>query len=125
MKLLCAVWIGDERYGNERNDHKKRGLLVWPPLRLLEHQRSALHQVCRAPRQRREQRASPPRLWHRRNPLKRKSECAHCWRPIMDDDAEFITRLTGFGLSEKEAQLYLHLLKHGPKTPSPIAKTLK
>ena len=43
----------------------------------------------------------------------------------MDDDAEFITRLTGFGLSEKEAQLYLHLLKYGPKTPSPIAKTLK
>jgi sugar-specific transcriptional regulator TrmB len=43
----------------------------------------------------------------------------------MDDDAEFITRLTGFGLSEKEAQLYLHLLKYGPKTPSPLAKSLK
>ncbi|MFZ0926349.1 MAG: helix-turn-helix domain-containing protein [Halobacteriota archaeon] len=43
----------------------------------------------------------------------------------MDDDAEFITRLIGFGLSEKEVQVYLHLLKHGPKTPSPIAKTLK
>jgi sugar-specific transcriptional regulator TrmB len=28
-------------------------------------------------------------------------------------------------LSEKEAQLYLHLLKYGPKTPSPLAKSLK
>jgi sugar-specific transcriptional regulator TrmB len=43
----------------------------------------------------------------------------------MDDDAAFITRLIGFGLSEKEAQLYLHLLKYGPKTPSPLAKSLK
>jgi len=43
----------------------------------------------------------------------------------MDDDAEFITRLIGFGLSEKEAQTYLHLLKYGPKTPSPLAKSLK
>jgi sugar-specific transcriptional regulator TrmB len=42
----------------------------------------------------------------------------------MDDDADFITRLIGFGLSEKEAQLYLHLLKYGPKTPSPLAKSL-
>ena len=43
----------------------------------------------------------------------------------MDDDAEFISRLIGFGLSEKEAQAYLHLLKYGPKTPSPLAKSLK
>ena len=43
----------------------------------------------------------------------------------MDNDAEFISRLIGFGLSEKEAQLYLHLLKYGPKTPSPLAKSLK
>jgi sugar-specific transcriptional regulator TrmB len=42
----------------------------------------------------------------------------------MDDDAEFITRLIGFGLSKKEAQLYLRLLKYGPKTPSPLAKSL-
>jgi sugar-specific transcriptional regulator TrmB len=42
----------------------------------------------------------------------------------MDDDAEFITRLTDFGLSEKEAQVYLRLLKYGPKTPSPLAKSL-
>ncbi len=42
----------------------------------------------------------------------------------MDDDAAFITRLIGFGLSEKEAQTYLHLLKYGPKTPSPLAKSL-
>jgi sugar-specific transcriptional regulator TrmB len=44
---------------------------------------------------------------------------------MMDDGVEFITRLTGFGLSEKEAQLYLYLLKYGPKTPSPLAKALK
>jgi sugar-specific transcriptional regulator TrmB len=44
---------------------------------------------------------------------------------MMDDQAEFVTRLIGFGLSEKEAQLYLHLLKYGPKTPSPLAKSLK
>ncbi len=43
----------------------------------------------------------------------------------MDSEAAFVTRLTGFGLSEKEAQLYLHLLKYGPKTPSPLAKSLK
>ncbi len=33
--------------------------------------------------------------------------------------------LTGFGLSEKEAQLYLHLLKYGHKTPPPLVKALK
>jgi sugar-specific transcriptional regulator TrmB len=43
----------------------------------------------------------------------------------MTTDDEFITRLIGFGLSEKEAQTYLHLLKYGPKTPSPLAKSLK
>jgi Sugar-specific transcriptional regulator TrmB len=43
----------------------------------------------------------------------------------MDDQTEFTTRLIAFGLSEKEAQLYLHLLKFGPKTPSPLAKSLK
>ena len=42
----------------------------------------------------------------------------------MDDEADFITRLIGFGLSEKEAKTYLHLLKYGPKTPSPLAKSL-
>jgi sugar-specific transcriptional regulator TrmB len=43
----------------------------------------------------------------------------------MDDEAAFVTRLIGFGLSEKEARTYLHLLKYGPKTPSPLAKSLK
>jgi hypothetical protein len=43
----------------------------------------------------------------------------------MTGDDEVLTRLIGFGLSEKEAQLYLHLLRYGPKTPSPIAKSLK
>jgi sugar-specific transcriptional regulator TrmB len=44
---------------------------------------------------------------------------------MMTTDDEFTHRLIGFGLSEKEAQLYLHLLKYGPKTPSPLAKALK
>jgi sugar-specific transcriptional regulator TrmB len=43
----------------------------------------------------------------------------------MADDSEFITKLIGFGLSEKEARLYLHLLKYGPKPPSFLAKSLK
>jgi sugar-specific transcriptional regulator TrmB len=43
----------------------------------------------------------------------------------MADDSEFITELIGFGLSEKEAQLYFHLLKYGPKPPSLLAKSLK
>ena len=43
----------------------------------------------------------------------------------MADDSEFLSRLTSFGLSEKEAQLYLHLLKYGPKPPSMLAKSLK
>ena len=42
----------------------------------------------------------------------------------MTTDDEFTSRLIGFGLSEKEAQTYLHLLKYGPKTPSPLAKSL-
>jgi sugar-specific transcriptional regulator TrmB len=42
----------------------------------------------------------------------------------MTDNDEFTSRLIGFGLSEKEAQTYLHLLKYGPKTPSPLAKSL-
>jgi sugar-specific transcriptional regulator TrmB len=43
----------------------------------------------------------------------------------MASDDEFTHRLIGFGLSEKEAQTYLYLLKYGPKTPSPLAKSLK
>jgi len=43
----------------------------------------------------------------------------------MNDDSEFLSRLIGFGLSEKEAQLYFHLLKYGPKPPSLLAKSLK
>ncbi len=42
----------------------------------------------------------------------------------MTDEDDFITRLMGFGLTEKEAQCYFHLLKYGPKTPSPLAKSL-
>ncbi len=44
---------------------------------------------------------------------------------MMNDEVIFIPRLVSFGLSEKEARLYLHLLKYGPKTPSPLAKSLK
>jgi sugar-specific transcriptional regulator TrmB len=44
---------------------------------------------------------------------------------MMADDNEFLSRLIGFGLSEKEAQLYFHLLKYGPKPPSLLAKSLK
>jgi len=44
---------------------------------------------------------------------------------MMDNESEFVARLIGFGLSEKEAQAYLHLLKYGPKTPSPLSKSLK
>jgi HTH-type transcriptional regulator, sugar sensing transcriptional regulator len=43
---------------------------------------------------------------------------------MMTADDEFTRRLIGFGLSEKEAQLYMHLLKYGPRTPSPLAKSL-
>ena len=43
----------------------------------------------------------------------------------MTTDDEFTNRLIGFGLSEKEAQTYLHLLTCGPKTPSPLAKSLQ
>jgi sugar-specific transcriptional regulator TrmB len=44
---------------------------------------------------------------------------------MMADDSEFLAKLIGFGLSEKEAQLYLHLLKYGAKPPSLLAKSLK
>jgi O-methyltransferase involved in polyketide biosynthesis len=43
----------------------------------------------------------------------------------MDDEAEFITRLVSFGLSEKEAHLYLHLLKYGPKSASQLVKSFE
>ncbi|MGZ4929055.1 MAG: TrmB family transcriptional regulator [Halobacteriota archaeon] len=43
----------------------------------------------------------------------------------MESDKAFITHLMDFGLTEKEAQCYFYLLKYGPKTPSPLAKSLK
>jgi len=43
----------------------------------------------------------------------------------MADDSEFLSRLISFGLSEKEAQAYFHLLKYGPKPPTLLAKSLK
>ncbi len=43
----------------------------------------------------------------------------------MAGEDDFIARLIGFGLTEKEAQCYFYLLKYGPKTPSPLAKALR
>ncbi len=42
----------------------------------------------------------------------------------MSSEDEFTRRLTGFGLTEKEAQCYFYPLRYGPKTPSPLAKSL-
>jgi sugar-specific transcriptional regulator TrmB len=44
---------------------------------------------------------------------------------MMTTDDEFAHRLIGFGLSEKRALVYLHLLKYGPNTQSRLAKALK
>ncbi len=43
----------------------------------------------------------------------------------MESDDEFLKHLMGFGLTEKEAQCYFYLLKYGPRTPSPLARSLK
>jgi len=43
----------------------------------------------------------------------------------MVGDSKFITKLIEFGLNEKEARLYLLLLKYGPKPSSMLAKSLK
>jgi len=43
----------------------------------------------------------------------------------MVDDSEFLSRLISFGLSEKEAQVYFHLLKYGPKPCTLLTKSLK
>ena len=43
----------------------------------------------------------------------------------MPDDSEFILRLINFGLSEREAEVYLQLLKYGPQPPSLLAKSFK
>ena len=43
----------------------------------------------------------------------------------MAENSEFLSRLTSFGLSEKESQVYLYLLKYGPKSVSQLKKSLK
>jgi sugar-specific transcriptional regulator TrmB len=42
-----------------------------------------------------------------------------------NNDFEFISRLGDFGLNEKEARLYYHLLKYGAKPPAVIARHMK
>jgi len=42
----------------------------------------------------------------------------------MTTDDEFTRRLIGFGLSEKAARTYLNLLKYGPRSPTPLAKSM-
>ncbi|MGZ4883518.1 MAG: helix-turn-helix domain-containing protein, partial [Halobacteriota archaeon] len=42
----------------------------------------------------------------------------------MPTDDEVTRLLMSFGLNEKEARLYLHLLKYGPKTLAQLAKSL-
>ncbi len=42
----------------------------------------------------------------------------------MTDEDDFITQFMRFGLTEKEVRCYYYLLKYGPKTPSPLAKSL-
>lgn len=42
----------------------------------------------------------------------------------MEQNPELLRKLTSFGLSEKGAQLYLILLKYGPKTSGELAKSL-
>jgi sugar-specific transcriptional regulator TrmB len=44
---------------------------------------------------------------------------------MMTTHDEFAHRLIGFGLSEKEALVCLHLLKYSPNTQSQLAKALK
>ncbi|MGZ4852852.1 MAG: helix-turn-helix domain-containing protein, partial [Halobacteriota archaeon] len=39
-----------------------------------------------------------------------------------DGEFEFIARLRDFGLSQKEARLYHHLLKYAAKPPAVIAR---
>ena len=43
----------------------------------------------------------------------------------IDDDRAPIQLLSAFGLNEKEAQLYVHLLRYGPKRASDLARSLK
>jgi sugar-specific transcriptional regulator TrmB len=43
----------------------------------------------------------------------------------IDDDRALIQLLTAFGLNEKEAQLYVHLLRYGPKRAGELARSMK
>jgi sugar-specific transcriptional regulator TrmB len=43
----------------------------------------------------------------------------------IDDDLTFVQLLSMFGLRKKEAQLYVHLLKYGPKRVGDLARSMK
>jgi sugar-specific transcriptional regulator TrmB len=43
----------------------------------------------------------------------------------LDDEQALVKLLGEFGLGEKEAQLYVHLLRYGPKRASDLARSLK
>jgi sugar-specific transcriptional regulator TrmB len=43
----------------------------------------------------------------------------------LDNEQALVKLLSEFGLSEKEAQLYVHLLKYGPKRAGDLARSLK
>src|SRR5665647_916498 len=50
---------------------------------------------------------------------------AHQGKPRTNVKESIIKMLDDFGLNEKEAQLYVHLLKYGPKRASGLARSLK
>src|SRR5659263_131777 len=50
---------------------------------------------------------------------------AHQGKPRTNVTESIIKMLDDFGLNEKEAQLYVHLLRYGPKRAGDLARSLK
>src|SRR5660397_111747 len=50
---------------------------------------------------------------------------AHQGKPRTNVTESIIKMLDDFGLNEKEAQLYVHLLRYGPKRASDLAQSMK